>query len=672
MNHDVGIRNLAIVGPYASGKTSLLEALLFAAGAIDRRGRTQDGNTVGDSSPEARDRRMTVELNVAGCDLANLHLNLLDCPGSVEFQQETLNALIGVDAALVCCEADPERVLTLAPLLRFLDQRQIPHLLFVNKIDRTEPGQFTACFEALRDISERPLVLHQFPIHDDRDPIGYVNLIDESAHHFTDDHDIPLPAALKVAETAARQHLLEVLADHDDELLELLLEEQPPSPEMIERDLRRDLSRDDLVPVLLGSADRGWGIRALLRCLEREVPDPALTAARLELEAGPDCQIQVLKTYQQPQAGKLSLVRIWSGELRDGMTLNGDRSGGLYRLLGNQLLPLESAQAGDIIAISRLDRACTGDTLSEGDVRPSLPRAPQLQPVYALAIAPERRNDEVKLSQALKRLQEEDPALHWEQHGDTHEVILWGQGEIHLKVALERLRRKFGLPMTSQAPAVPYRETIRRASRNIHGRYKHQTGGHGQFGDVYLDVQPLHRGEGFRFDERIVGGVVPRQYIPGVESGVRDQLDHGPLGYPVVDVAVTLTNGSYHSVDSSEQAFRQAARLAMQEALNSGEPVLLEPVLAVTVSVPASFTAAALKLVNGRRGQVLGYDRKPDWEGWDEITAQLPQAEMPQLLVDLRSATQGVGFFDWQPDHLEEVPERRAQPQVVASRGRRR
>ncbi len=664
MRHDVGIRNLAIVGPYASGKTSLLEALLFAAGAIDRRGRTQDGNTVGDSSPEARDRHMSVELSVASCEHDGLRLNLLDCPGSVEFQQETLNALMGVDAALVCCEADPERVLTLAPLLRFLDRQRLPHLLFINKIDRTDLGQFSAAIEALKTVSERPLVLHQFPIHDDREPIGYVDLIDEQAHHFTDDREIPLPAALKPAETAARQALLEVLADHDDQLLELLLEDRPPSPALIAADLQRDLSRDDLVPVLLGSAERGWGIPALLGCLSRELPEPVIPET-------PDCRVQVLKTFQQPQAGKLSLVRIRSGELVEGQSLNGDRSGGLYRLMGHQTQPLTRAIAGDIVAVSRLESARTGDSLSDGASAEPLPRAPQLQPVYALAIAPERRQDEVKLSQALKRLQEEDPALQWTQHGDTHEVVLWGQGEIHLRVALERLRRKFGLPMTTQTPTVPYRETIRRSCRNVHGRYKHQTGGHGQFGDVYLDIQPLTRGEGFRFAETIVGGVVPRQYIPGVEAGVRDQLAQGPLGYPVVDVAVTLTSGSYHSVDSSEQAFRQAARQAMQEALTTAEPMLLEPVLAITLSVPTPFTAAALKLVNGRRGQVLGYDRKPDWEDWDEIVAQLPQAELTPLPVDPRSATQGAGCFTWEPYHLEEVPDRRPQPQAVASRGRR-
>jgi elongation factor G len=291
-----------------------------------------------------------------------------------------------------------------------------------------------------------------------------------------------------------------------------------------------------------------------------------------------------------------------------------------------------------------------------------------MAPVFALAIAPEKRNDEVKLTGALNKLLEEDPGLAWEQHGDTHEVILWGQGDIHLQVALDRLRRKYNLPMNTHLPQVPYKETIRKATSS-HGRYKHQTGGHGQFGDVYLDIQPLPRGEGFNFKETIVGGVVPRQYIPGVETGVREFLIHGPLGFPVVDVAVTLTNGSYHNVDSSEQAFKQAARIAMQEGMTKCEPTLLEPILAIEISVPTDFTSKVLKLVSGRRGQILGYSGKDDWPGWDAVTAYLPQAEMHDLIVELRSLTLGVGFFHWQEHHLQEVPEKLTEKLLSTSSG---
>jgi len=289
-----------------------------------------------------------------------------------------------------------------------------------------------------------------------------------------------------------------------------------------------------------------------------------------------------------------------------------------------------------------------------------LPQAEIIAPVYGLAIATKNCKDEVKLSSALGKLLAEDPSLHWEQHGDTKEVILWGQGEVQLQVALARLERKYNLPMTTALPQIPYKETIRRAT-NSHGRYKHQSGGHGAFGDVYLDIKPLGRGEGFQFHQTIVGGVVPRQYIPGVETGVREYLQHGPLGFPVVDVDVTLTDGSHHAVDSSEQAFKQAARIAMKEGMSQCHPVLLEPVLEITVSVPNDFTSKALQLITGKRGQILGYDRIADWDSWDTVRGYLPQGEMHDFIIELRSLTLGVGFFNWKQAHLQEVPDKLAQ-----------
>jgi elongation factor G len=364
----------------------------------------------------------------------------------------------------------------------------------------------------------------------------------------------------------------------------------------------------------------------------------------------------VLKTYYTPQGGKLSLVRVWQGQLTDGIVLNGVRAGGLYRMFGQQQQPISEASAGEIVAVGRLEGIPTSTTLTNnGQSGLELSKAEPLTPVYALAIAPENRKDEVKLSGALTKLLEEDPCLAWEQHGDTNEIILWGQGEIHLQVTLDRLRRKYNLPMTTHLPRVPYKETIRKPTTS-HGRYKHQSGGHGQFGDVYLDIKPLSRGEGFNFSQTIVGGVVPKQYIPGVEVGVREYLSHGPLGFPVVDVAVTLTNGSYHTVDSSEQAFKQAARIAMTQGMPKCEPVLLEPIMSIQVCAPKEYTSKVLQLVTGRRGQILGYEGRSDWPGWDCVSGYLPQAEMHDFIVELRSLTLGVGFFNWQYDHLQEVP----------------
>lgn len=663
MNQSIGAntRNVALVGPYSSGKTSLLESLLFVTGAITRKGKISDRNTVGDSSTQARDRQMSVEVSVAHSQYQDLNFTFLDCPGSIEFASETYNALVGAGAAIIVCEPVVDRVLTLAPLLKFLDDWEIPHLIFINKMDRCN-SHFNEVLQALKSVSSRPLVPQQYPIRQNNEIIGFIDLINEQAYHYhanSPADPVALPDHLKEEEQIARQEMLETIAEFDDHLLEELLEDINPSREEILQDLKQELGADQIVPVFFGMAERDYGVRHLLTALVEETPAPTITANRrgLDPSADGDAVVQILKTYFTPQGGRLSLGRIWQGTLNDGMALNGVRIGGIYRLMGQQQQPLQQAQAGEIIALGRLEGIATGDVVSSGSQKPALPRGLQLKPVFALAIAAANRKDEVKLSSALTKLIEEDPSLHWEQHGDTKEVILWGQGEIHLQVALDRLARKYNLPMTTHLPQVPYKETIKTSTKS-HGRYKHQTGGHGAFGDVYLDIKPLPRGEGFQFHETIVGGVVPKQYIPGVETGVREYLGHGPLGFPVVDIDVTLTDGSYHSVDSSEQAFKQAARLAMTEGLPKCHPVLLEPILSVTVLAPSEYTAKVLQLISGKRGQIQGFEASEEWKGWDQVTAHLPQAEMHDFIVELRSLTMGVGFFQWDEDHLQEVPDK--------------
>ena len=663
MNQSIGAntRNVALVGPYSSGKTSLLESLLFVTGAITRKGKISDRNTVGDSSTQARDRQMSVEVSVAHSQYQDLNFTFLDCPGSIEFASETYNALVGAGAAIIVCEPVVDRVLTLAPLLKFLDDWEIPHLIFINKMDRCN-SHFNEVLQALKSVSSRPLVPQQYPIRQNNEIIGFIDLINEQAYHYhanSPADPVALPDHLKEEEQIARQEMLETIAEFDDHLLEELLEDINPSREEILQDLKQELGADQIVPVFFGMAERDYGVRHLLTALVEEAPAPTITANRrgLDPSADGDAVVQILKTYFTPQGGRLSLGRIWQGTLNDGMALNGVRIGGIYRLMGQQQQPLQQAQAGEIVALGRLEGIATGDVVSSGSQKPDLPKGLQLKPVFALAIAAANRKDEVKLSSALTKLIEEDPSLHWEQHGDTKEVILWGQGEIHLQVALDRLARKYNLPMTTHLPQVPYKETIKTSTKS-HGRYKHQTGGHGAFGDVYLDIKPLARGEGFQFHETIVGGVVPKQYIPGVETGVREYLGHGPLGFPVVDIDVTLTDGSYHSVDSSEQAFKQAARLAMTEGLPKCHPVLLEPILSVTVLAPSEYTAKVLQLISGKRGQIQGFEASAEWKGWDQVTAYLPQAEMHDFIVELRSLTMGVGFFQWDEDHLQEVPDK--------------
>ena len=660
-------RNVAIVGPYSSGKTTLLESILFVTKQISRKGSIKEKNTVGDSSTEARDRQMSVELSVADTEHQGINLTFLDCPGSVEFVQETYNALVGAGVVVVVCEPLVDKVLTLAPLFKFLDDWEIPHLVFINKMDRSSYG-YGEILQALKKVSSRPLVPQQYPIVQGEQSIGYIDLVSEQAyqyHHQQPADPIALPAELVELEKNTRQEMLETLAEFDDHLLEELIEEIEPSQTEILQDLKQELGADLIVPIFFGVAEHDFGVRPLLDALVKEAPSPEVTAQRRGLDVNAvgengDTIAQVLKTYFTAQGGRLSLVRVWQGELTEGMILNGERISGIYQLRGQQQNPLPRASMGRIVALGKLDHAVTGDTLSNATepVTP-LPQAEAIAPVYALAITPQNRKDEVKLSSALGKLLAEDPSLHWEQHGDTREVILWGQGEVHLQVALARLERKYNLPMNTNLPQIPYKETIRSAT-NSHGRYKHQSGGHGAFGDVYLDIKPLDRGKGFQFHETIVGGVVPRQYIPGVETGVREY-------FPVVDVDVTLTDGSHHSVDSSEQAFKQAARIAMTEGMTHCSPVLLEPILEITVSVPNDFTSKALQLITGKRGQILGYDRIPNWHSWDMVTGYLPQAQMHDFIIELRSLTLGVGFFNWQVAHLQEVPDQLAQNILTTS-----
>lgn len=652
-------RTLAIVGPYLSGKTTVLESLLFVSGAINRKGSVKEGNTVGDGSPEARSHQMSVEVSVAHALSDGIPWTFLDCPGSVEFMQESLNALVGADLALVVCEPDPDRVLTLAPLLKYLDDWQIPHLLFVNKLDRANCS-FTEILQALRSISSRPIVPQQFPIGMGSTLVGYIDLIEEKAYHYHPGaaaDPVPLPEDLREQEQATRAEMLETLADFDDHLLEELVEDiDPPQGEII-GDLKQDLGADLIVPVLCGVAEQDYGVRPLLQALVKEAPDPEATVARHRFSTQ-DAVAQVLKTYVTPH-GKLSLVRVWQGEIVDGMTVNGQRINGIYRLMGQQQMAVDKAQVGEIVALGRLEGVSTGALVTPTALSTSPPQIERLKPVYALALTPEQRQDQVKLSDSLNKLMDEDPALSWEQQEDTHEVLLWGQGEIHLQVALEQLLRKYHLPVRTHLPHIPYKETIRQ-SASAHGRYKHQTGGHGQFGDVYLTICPAERGSGIHFRDTVVGGAVPKQYIPAVEMGVREFTARGPLGFPMVDIEVTLTNGSYHSVDSSDQAFKQAARIAMQAGTPNCDPILLEPIVEMTISVPNTYTSQSMQLLTRRRGQILGYQLKPHWKDWDELKAYLPQAEMRDFILELRSLTFGVGAFSWTYHHLQEMPQKLA------------
>lgn len=660
-------RAAALVGPFSSGKTSLLEALLFRAEAIPRQGRIKDGNTVGDSSAEARARLMSVEPTLAGVDYLGEKWTFIDCPGSVEFQQDAYNVLMAVDAAIVVCEPDPARAVMVAPLLKFLDERKIPHLLFINKVD-TAGTRLRETLEALQAVSDRPLVLREVPIRDGEQITGFVDLVSERAYKYRPGQPsdlIKIPDAIKDEEQLARQEMLEHLADFDDHLMEELLEDVAPPKDELYGDLAKDLADDLIVPVFFGSAENDGGVTRLWKALRHDVPAPTTTAARLGFANDGAPIARVFKTVHAAHTGKLSWVRVLRGEFADAQILAPGKISGLYVPAITSLTKVAKAALGDVIGFGRLDQAATGDVLG-GDGQPVADWPKPLDSLFALALEAEKKGDDVKLSGALTKLAEEDPSYRLEQNAEFGETVLWGQGEIHLLVALERLKSRFGLGVVTHPPTVPHMETIRKPVE-VHGRHKKQSGGHGQFGDIHIEIRPQPRGAGFVFEDKIVGGAVPRQYIPAVEEGIVDFLKQGALGFPVVDIAVTLTDGSYHSVDSSDMAFKTAARIAMAEGMPQCDPVLLEPILAVEISVPTDFTSKAQRIITGRRGQILGYDGKAGWAGWDQVSAYLPQAEMGDLIVELRSLTMGVGTFGWRFDHLQELSGRAAE-KVVESR----
>ncbi|MFN3744019.1 MAG: elongation factor G [Hyphomicrobiaceae bacterium] len=664
-------RAVAILGPYLSGKTTLLEAILARTGAVTRQGKIADKNTVGDNIPEARDHGMSVEVNLADVDFLGDRFTFIDCPGSIEFQAETNAVLAGCDAAVVVCEPDPKRVPALQLILKQLEDRGVPHFLFLNKIDSFDTP-VREILPMLQPASARPLVLRQIPVWENGIATGFVDLALERAFVYREhapSEVIPMPQALEARKQEARFHMLEQLADYDDELMEQLLSDLPPPRDRVFEDLAREMREGLICPVLLGSAENGNGIVRLLKALRHEAPFVSDTAERAGVGSAKSA-VQILKTVYTAHGGKLSIARVLAGDLADGGTLYGprgdDRIAGIFSMLGQEARKLTSAKRGDTVALGRLEAARTGDTLSSEKNGIAQIELPELAaPVYGVAIELKDRKDEVKLSAALAKLMEEDPSLRLDHSAETHQMVLWGQGEMHLRVAMERLKRKYGIEAGTRRRQIPYKETIR-SSISVRGRHKKQSGGHGQFGDVVIEIRPLARGEGFKFDDTITGGVVPKQFIPSVEIGIRDYLQHGPLGFPVVDVAVTLTDGSYHSVDSSDMAFRQAGRLAMSEGMPKCNPVLLEPIMAVEIVVPSEATSRINAMISQRRGQILGFDARPDWPGWDVVQARVPETEIQDLIVELRSATAGVGSFSAQFDHLAELTGRLAD-QVLAA-----
>ncbi|MDX2274027.1 MAG: elongation factor G [Hyphomonadaceae bacterium] len=644
------VRAVAVVGPTGAGKTALIQALASAASG-------------GPGTASAAAGQST-EVQITAIDFMGDHYAMIDTPGAVDFVADADFATPAVDLAIVVADPDPDKAILIQPCLHALEEMKIPHLLFINKIDQAR-GRVRDLLEMLQPVSALPLVARQIPIWKEEKVAGYVDLALERAFLYQQGKPsqvIDIPAELAERETEARFHMLEQLADFDDALMEQLLSDTTPDRDLVYRDLVREARECLITPVFFGSTAQGHGVRRLLKALRHDTPAPQYAAERLGL-AGPGAY--VMKISHAGQAGKLAYARVFGGPLQDSdqLTLSdgsSQRPGALFAVNNGQTKKISSAPKGDVIAIGKLDPVAAGDVLSRNGQQKIKLSFKKRYPVFQLAIATKDRKDDVRLSGALQKLVEEDPGLEVKHDQVTHEILLQGQGDPHLRTVIDRLKSRFGVDVSTARPSTPYQETIRRNAEK-RGRHKKQTGGHGQFGDCVIQVKPLPRGEGFQFVDKITGGAIPRQWIPAVEAGVQDAMSKGPIGFPVVDVSVTLIDGSFHSVDSSEHAFQMAGRLGMSEALAECEPVVLEPIEKLSIYTPSWGTPKINSAVSAHNGQILGFESREGWPGWDRVDVYLPHSERQNFIIELRSLTQGLATFEAEFDHMVELTGRRAE-----------
>ena len=685
------IRNVALISHGGAGKTSLAEAMLYTSGAINRLGKVDAGNTTTDFDPDEIKRQVTIGTALAPLEWKGVKVNLLDTPGFFDFIGEVQGALRVADSAIVAvCAVSGVEVGT-EKVWSYADAYNLPRLVFINKIDR-ENANFDAVLEQLRQFFGVKVFPLQFPLGQENSFKGVIDLVKMKALVYTDNTGLALqeediPAELQEKALNLREKLVEAAAEADDELMEKYLEEEPLSEEEINRALRIGTLEGKIVPVLCGSGIMNYGIQPLLDLVTSALPSPAdrppapgALPGKADEEVvrkadpGEPLSALVFKTLADPYVGRVNYFRVYSGTLKaDSQVFNfnkekAERIGSLFFMRGKNQIQTDQIIVGDIGAVAKLAVTATGDTLGDKNNPIVFPPIEFPEPVISFAVEPKSKGDEEKVSAGLARFLEEDPTFRVERNTETKQIIISGMGDMHLDVIVERLSKKFGVDVNLKTPKVPYKETIRGTSKK-EGKYKKQSGGRGQYGHVFLEISPLPRGEGFVFEDKIVGGVVPRQYIPAVEKGVLEAMEEGNLAkYPVVDIKVSLYDGSYHTVDSSEMAFKIAASMALRGAIDQADPVLLEPIMDVEVTIPENFMGDIMGDLNSRRGRIQGM---APGQGLQVIKAQVPLAEMFDYAIDLRSMTQGRGFFTMKFSHYEEVPFQEAEKIIAAAKAER-
>ena len=647
------LRNVVLLSHGGAGKSCLAEALLLTTGAITRMGRIEDGNTTSDYEPEEVKRGSSTQMSLIPCLWNNYKINFIDTPGYADFLGEVAAALRVADGGVVVVAAPSGIEVGTEQMWDLLDKQSAPRIVFVNKMDRENAG-FLGTVDALQERFGRACVATHVPIGTEADFKGVVDLL-------STDQDYPQEMAGDIE--AARERLTEAVAESDDDLATKYLEGEAITEAELKEALRKGVASGQIVPVLPGSATSGIGVQELLGAVTDYMPSPDGAANKqeesLQPEPGGNLAALVFKTSADPYVGKISYFRVYSGTFKgDSQIWNSDkgqaeRVGQLFNFRGKNQEQIPQVTAGDIGAVTKLSVTTTGDTLCQRETPLVLPGISFPPAHHTVAVYPKSKQDVDKMSASLARIAEEDPSLRVHRELDTGEVLLAGLGDVHVEVTEERIKRKFGIDLLLQTPKVPYKETIT-APAKVEYKHKKQTGGHGQYGHVFLELEPLPKSGGFEFGSKVVGGNVPREYFPAVEKGVLKSLDEGSVaGYPVVDIKVVLYDGSFHPVDSSGMSFEIAGGFAFRKGLGLAQPVLLEPIMRAEIKVPDTFTGEVTGDLNTKRARILGMTPQ---DGYTTIDVEVPQAEMLRYSTDLRSLTQGKGSFSQKFDHYEAVP----------------
>ncbi len=668
------IRNVALVSHVGTGKTSLAEAMLFDAGQNTRLGKVDQETSLLDFEPEEIKRRTTISTSLASFDWKGKRINLLDTPGSANFAADARNCMQGVDSIVLVIDAIDGVKIQSTKLIKQAQELGLSIFVFINKLER-ENANYKAVLDSLGNAFEGNVVPVQLPIGQEASFKGIVDLLNRKAFVFEADEsgkfkEEEIPGEMQGDVSSTKESSMESIVECNDEVLEKYLEGQDLSGEDIKKALKDGVNNKQIVPVFFGSAAKNIGASQLLDFIGEYMPSPLDKAAVQAKDAeGNNLEIMpsesepfsalVFKTIADPYAGQLTIMRVFSGVLNsDSTVLNSskdakERVGQILHLVGKKHEPAATAVTGDIVAVAKLKDTHTGDTLCDEKKPLIISTIKQPSPVISFAIKPKSKGDEDKIQSGLRRLIEEDPTLQSSRDTQTKEMILSGMGQVHLDVAIEKLKRKFGVEVLLDTPKIPYKETIN-GDTKIQGKYKKQSGGKGQYGDCWIEIHPLERGKGFEFVDKIVGGAIPRQYIPAVENGIKGAMEEGVLaGYPVVDVQIVLYDGSFHPVDSSEMAFKMAGSMAFKKGVMEAKPILLEPIMYVEITVPEENVGDIMGDLNGRRGRMLGIEA----EGATQtVRAEIPMAEMLRYAPDLNSMTGGAGVFSMEFARYEEVP----------------